>query len=201
MSGTTPDPPAISSSGPPSLTVQLKCPPIGPRTSNWSPARTSSARYGETSPSSITSIVSCSVAASGAEAIDCRALGLVAVLRGQAHVDVLAGAMPGHSGTSSATRLIAVSSMTCATVAVRHTTRGPGVSRSSTAAPATGPRSCGTPRPPRSQVRHRGSASAAGPISHSPEIQMRHEQAHGAAVLGGQGLTVIRVNHPRAPAA
>ena len=70
ISGTSPEPPPISSSGPPSGTDQVKCPPIGPRTSNWSPGRTSSTRYGETSPSSISSTVISSASSSGAEAIE-----------------------------------------------------------------------------------------------------------------------------------
>ena len=50
ISGTTPEPPAIRKSGPPRAAVQTKWPPIGPRSSNRSPARTSPTRYGETSP-------------------------------------------------------------------------------------------------------------------------------------------------------
>ena len=44
ISGTRPEPAAISSSGPPSATCHVKWPPIGPRTSTWSPARSSSVR-------------------------------------------------------------------------------------------------------------------------------------------------------------
>ena len=40
-SGTTPDPPAISSSGPPWSRDQVNQPPIGPRTAIWSPGRSS----------------------------------------------------------------------------------------------------------------------------------------------------------------
>ena len=70
ISGTSPEPPATSSSGPPSSTAHVKCPPIGPRTSNSSPGGRSSTSYGETSPSSMSSTVSSSASTSGAEAIE-----------------------------------------------------------------------------------------------------------------------------------
>jgi hypothetical protein len=40
ISGTTPEPPATSSTGPPSAGSHTKCPPIGPRTSSSSPTAT-----------------------------------------------------------------------------------------------------------------------------------------------------------------
>src|SRR3954453_9296880 len=70
ISGTRPLPPATSSSGPPSSADQLKGPPIGPRSSKTSPPRSSSTRYGETSPSSTSSTVSWTAPSSGAEAIE-----------------------------------------------------------------------------------------------------------------------------------
>ena len=70
ISGTSPEPPATSSSGPPSAVRQVKCPPTGPRSSNSSPACATPARYGETSPSSIRSTVSSSRGSSGPEAIE-----------------------------------------------------------------------------------------------------------------------------------
>ena len=63
ISGTRPEPPATSSTGPPSRADHVKGPPIGPRTSSSSPARTSSTRYGETSPSSMSSTVTASAPA------------------------------------------------------------------------------------------------------------------------------------------
>ena len=68
-SGTTPDPPAISISGLSSPGSHTKYPPIGPRSSSSSPARSSSVRYGETSPSSSRSTVMAS-GSPGAEAIE-----------------------------------------------------------------------------------------------------------------------------------
>src|SRR4028119_241276 len=44
MSGATPDPPATSRSGPPSLASQTNQPPIGPLSSSMSPATSSSVR-------------------------------------------------------------------------------------------------------------------------------------------------------------
>ena len=70
ISGTSPEPPPISSSGPPSSTDHVNGLPTGPRSSNSSPGRTTPARYGETSPSEIRSIVSSSPSASGADAIE-----------------------------------------------------------------------------------------------------------------------------------
>ena len=70
ISGTSPEPPPISSSGPPSSTRQEKCAPIGPRSSISSPSCSTPARYGETSPSSIRSTVSASRPSSGPEAIE-----------------------------------------------------------------------------------------------------------------------------------
>ena len=95
INGTSPEPPATSSSGPPSLVRQVKWPPTGPRTSNSSPAPTTPARYGETSPSSICSTVSSSRSLLGRRGDRVGALGLVAVLGGQAHVEMLAGDMAG----------------------------------------------------------------------------------------------------------
>ena len=60
----------MSSSGPPSLARQMKWPPSGPRTSNVSPSRATSWKYGETSPSSSSSIASSRLAAPGADAIE-----------------------------------------------------------------------------------------------------------------------------------
>ena len=70
ISGTTPEPPPTRSSGPPSFAVHVKYPPIGPRISRRSPTRTSSTRYGETSPSSIFSTVMATRESSGAEAME-----------------------------------------------------------------------------------------------------------------------------------
>ena len=68
-SGTTPDPPASSISGPPSPGSHTKYPPTGPRSSSSSPARSSPVRYGETSPSSSRSTVM-ATGSPGAEAIE-----------------------------------------------------------------------------------------------------------------------------------
>ena len=55
--GTMPDPPASSSNGPPSSGPQVNGPPMGPRASSSSPGCTTSWKYGETSPSGISSTV------------------------------------------------------------------------------------------------------------------------------------------------
>ncbi len=70
ISGTSPDPPPIRSSGPPSSADHVKWPPIGPRISKTSPGRSSSTRYGDTSPSSTRSTVISMTPASGADAIE-----------------------------------------------------------------------------------------------------------------------------------
>jgi len=71
MSGTSPEPPAMSSSGSgPESADHVKCPPTGPRTSNTSPGSTTSTKYGDTSPSSTSSIVSSTRSSSGADAIE-----------------------------------------------------------------------------------------------------------------------------------
>jgi len=44
ISGTSPEPPATSRSGPPSRASQVNQPPMGPRSSSSSPSRTTSAR-------------------------------------------------------------------------------------------------------------------------------------------------------------
>ncbi len=62
ITGTTPDPPATSSSG--ASPRQTKYPPTGPRSSTSSPTRSSSCRYGETSPSGSRSTVSSTTPAS-----------------------------------------------------------------------------------------------------------------------------------------
>ena len=58
ISGTIPLPPPSSMTGAVTSSVQTNQPPIGPRTSNTSPGCTTSARYGETSPSDSRSTVS-----------------------------------------------------------------------------------------------------------------------------------------------
>ncbi len=80
-----------------------------------------------------------------------RALGLVAVLRSQADVDVLPGPMPfpAVDVEDERPRPVAVSSTTAATCATRH------VSRPSTAVPAMDRRSCGSRSAPRSRARRR----------------------------------------------
>jgi hypothetical protein len=70
MSGTTPDPPATSRSGPPIAASQTKYPPIGPFNSSGSPTATTWVRYGETSPSSRRSTVISTRGSSGAEAME-----------------------------------------------------------------------------------------------------------------------------------
>ena len=69
-SGTIPAPPPINSSGPPSSACQENDRPPGPRSSNWSPSRSSPASHGETSPSSRCSTQSSNAASSGAVAIE-----------------------------------------------------------------------------------------------------------------------------------
>ena len=70
-SGTTPEPPATSNTGPPSATDHMKWPPIGPRSSISSPTATVSWKNGETSPSCSRSMASSMQSVlSGAEAIE-----------------------------------------------------------------------------------------------------------------------------------
>jgi hypothetical protein len=61
ISGTMPEPPATSSSGRGSDDGQVNQPPIGPRSSTWSPGSATAVRYGETSPSSSRWTVICTV--------------------------------------------------------------------------------------------------------------------------------------------
>jgi hypothetical protein len=70
MSGTTPEPPPTRSTGPSCDGSQTKYPPMGPRSSIVSPGRSSSVRYGETSPSSSRSTVSSIRVPSAADAIE-----------------------------------------------------------------------------------------------------------------------------------
>ena len=71
MSGTTPEPPPTSTTGPGSVPRQTKYDANGPRTSISSPTSTTSWKYGDTSPSSRQSIVSSiSPSSSGEEAIE-----------------------------------------------------------------------------------------------------------------------------------
>ena len=93
ISGTTPEPPPTSRAGAsPSHTNQ---PPIGPRTSSSSPGSTTSWRKADTSPSSSRSTVSSnSVASSGADATEYERWRRVAVGRGEADDEVLAGPVP-----------------------------------------------------------------------------------------------------------
>ena len=93
--GTIPEPPATRSSGPPSATSQTKYPPIGPRSSSRSPTRSTSVRYGETSPSSSRSTVSAIRASSRRRRNGVAPLRLVSILRRQPHVHVLARAVAG----------------------------------------------------------------------------------------------------------
>jgi hypothetical protein len=65
-----PEPPASSSSGPPSSTRQMKWPPSGPRTSMVSPARATSWKKGETSPSSSFSMMNSMLSSPGADAME-----------------------------------------------------------------------------------------------------------------------------------
>jgi len=68
ISGTTPDPPATSSTRSTCSGRQTNQPPIGPRSSSWSPRRSSSTRYGDTSPSDTSCTVNVTRDPSGAEA-------------------------------------------------------------------------------------------------------------------------------------
>ena len=70
ISGTTPEPPPTSSTGSVCSGRHTNQPPIGPRTSTWSPGRTSSTRYGDTSPSSSRSTVISTRVPSGTDAIE-----------------------------------------------------------------------------------------------------------------------------------
>ncbi len=56
ISGTTPEPPPMSSTG--ASPRQTKYEANGPRSSTWSPSATTSWKYGDTSPSARQSIVS-----------------------------------------------------------------------------------------------------------------------------------------------
>ena len=70
ISGTSPEPPAISISGIVSLASHTNQPPNGPRTSNSSPSRATWTNQGETSPSKSSSTVIIGWPSSGAEAIE-----------------------------------------------------------------------------------------------------------------------------------
>ena len=70
ISGTTPLPPPNSSTGSVSPGRQTNQPPIGPRSSNRFPGRSSSVRYGDTSPSASRSTVNSTRLPSGADAIE-----------------------------------------------------------------------------------------------------------------------------------
>ena len=71
MSGTTPEPPPTSTTGPGSSPRQTKYDANGPRTSTSSPTSTTSWKYGDTSPSARQSIVSStSPSSSGEDAIE-----------------------------------------------------------------------------------------------------------------------------------
>jgi hypothetical protein len=70
ISGTMPLPPAMSCSGAGEAGSQVNQPPIGPRSSTWSPGAMTSVRYGETSPSARRCTVSSRRPAPGADAIE-----------------------------------------------------------------------------------------------------------------------------------
>ena len=87
-----------------------------------------------------------------------RALRLVAVLGGQAHVDVLAGDVAGPVRRRRARSCARARSRPdlARRSPTRQAMRGAMLSRSSSAAPATGRRGCGSRRPPRSRARRTG---------------------------------------------
>ena len=98
ISGTSPEPPPTSSSGPPSSTRQVKWPPTGPRSSSSSPARSSLGQVGRDLAvvDALDGQLEPRVLGGGGDRVG--ALRLVAVLGGQAHVDVLAGDVAGPAG-------------------------------------------------------------------------------------------------------
>ena len=70
ISGTTPEPPPTSSTGVVSSPSHTNQPPIGPRSSSWSPTSATVVRYGDTSPSSMRTTVSSTRSAPGGDAIE-----------------------------------------------------------------------------------------------------------------------------------
>ena len=134
-------------------TDHVKCPPIGPRTSNSSPG----AQLLDEVRRHLAVVDALDGqlerVALGRRGDRVRALRLVAVLGGQPHVDVLAGAVPRPPGHVEHERARArrLGDDRRARVAVAPAAGG--VSRPSSAARATGRRSCGSRPPPRSRAR------------------------------------------------
>ena len=151
-------------------------------------------RYGETSPSGTRSTVTSTplaVAARTTSSTTARAV--VAVRRGQPDVEVLAGDVPGPAGDleDAASARSRSRRRTATTSPTRQ------VSRPSTAAPAMGLRSCGSPalsqNPGSSVVRQR---DAADPLGALPQVQVRDQQPGRPAVLGLEVLAVVPEGDP-----
>ena len=117
MSGTTPDPPPTSSTGVVSSPSHTNQPPIGPRTSNWSP--TSATSPGTARPRRRRSGPRSARAGHPRRRRDRVApLRLIPVVGGEPDVDVLPGPMPGQPGTSRRSVVVrTVSGIVSATVA------------------------------------------------------------------------------------
>src|SRR5215203_5793291 len=125
ISGAMPDPPATRRSGPPSLVSQVNQPPIGPRSSSPSPARSTSVRYGETDVDVLTGFVTFPAGHLQDKSPGAGCLGLGLNYLADAPEQPATDPNLGH------------------------------LSPPSSAARARGRRSCGSPRTPRSQVRLR----------------------------------------------
>jgi len=108
---------------------------------------------------------------SSVKSVSEKALTLIAVGGGQAHVHVLAGQVAGPvRRLQDRVRALADSSRTAATWAARQ------VSRPSTAAGAMGRRSCGSPGSPKSWLVLVEQPDPPHPLGALPEVQVGHQQ-------------------------
>ena len=158
-------------------------PPMGPRSSSWSPASTRSVRYGDTSPSSIRSTVSSSRSPRAPRRSNSCA--------GPGSRPRRSGARrradrpcPGQSGTSR--RSVVARGGLRDRLERRSATSQCTLSRPSSAARATGRRSCGSRRSPRSPARPRRSVGGRAPTWRSSRSTGGAPAAAPAAVLGRQ---------------
>ena len=104
---------------------------------------------------------------------------------------MLAGPVPGQSATSNTSvRTRGVSSTTSTTVPSCQ------LSLRSSAAPATDLHTCGSRGLPEARLVLVTQLEAAHPLRALPEVQVRHQQAGGAAVLGIERLAVIAECNP-----